>query len=100
MRFTVLVAGSRTCSLWQAKKIYGVAAVWMLNYNGEAHGLRQEQNREDWAIRMQQFFDHYLQDAPIPVWMDEGVPAILKGKTHGLGLTNKRVISDEGTGRG
>ena len=31
--------------------------------------------------------------------MDEGVPAILKGKTRGLELTNKRVISEEGAGR-
>lgn len=69
--------------------------VWMLNYNGEAHGLRQEHNRRDWAIRMQQFFDHYLMDQPAPVWMDEGVPAILKGETLGLELTNKRVISQE-----
>ena len=30
-----------------------------------------------------------------PVWMDEGVPAILKGETLGLELTNKRVISQE-----
>lgn len=67
--------------------------VWMLNYNGEAHGLRQRHNQKDWAIRMQQFFDHYLQDAPAPIWMEEGVPAILKGQTLGLGLTTKRVIS-------
>ena len=65
----------------------------MLNYNGEAHGLRQRHNQKDWAIRMQQFFDHYLQDAPAPIWMEEGVPAILKGQTLGLGLTTKRVIS-------
>ena len=70
--------------------------VWMLNYNGEAHGLREEHNQRDWAIRMQQFFDHYLQDAPMPVWMDEGVPAILKGETLGLELTEKRVVSEEG----
>jgi dipeptidyl aminopeptidase/acylaminoacyl peptidase len=70
--------------------------VWMLNYNGEAHGLRQEHNQKDWAIRMQQFFDHYLQDAPSPVWMEEGVPAILKGETLGLELTKKRVISEDG----
>ncbi|MEZ4426001.1 MAG: prolyl oligopeptidase family serine peptidase [Gemmatimonadota bacterium] len=57
--------------------------VWMLNYNGEAHGLRQDQNRKDWALRMQQFFDHYLKGAPAPVWMEEGVPAILKGQTLG-----------------
>jgi dipeptidyl aminopeptidase/acylaminoacyl peptidase len=70
--------------------------VWMLNYNGEAHGLRQEHNQKDWAIRMQQFFDHYLMDAPAPVWMEDGVPAVLKGKTLGLELTEKRVISEEG----
>ncbi len=70
--------------------------VWMLNYNGEAHGLREEHNRRDWAIRMQQFFDHYLMGEPAPVWMEEGVPAILKGETLGLELTTKRVISEEG----
>ncbi|MDH3269726.1 MAG: prolyl oligopeptidase family serine peptidase [Gemmatimonadota bacterium] len=70
--------------------------VWMLNYNGEAHGLREEHNQRDWAIRMQQFFDHYLMDQPVPVWMDEGVPAILKGETLGLELTTKKVISEEG----
>lgn len=69
--------------------------VWMLNYNGEAHGLRQEHNQKDWAIRMQQFFDHYLMDQPMPVWMDEGVPAILKGETLGLELTTKKVVSEE-----
>jgi hypothetical protein len=69
---------------------------WMLNYNGEAHGLRQDHNRKDWAIRMQQFFDHYLKDALPPVWMEEGVPAILKGETLGLELTTKKVISEEG----
>jgi dipeptidyl aminopeptidase/acylaminoacyl peptidase len=66
---------------------------WLLNYNGEPHGLRKRQNQKDWAMRMQQFFDHYLMDAPAPIWLDEGVPAMLKGKTLGLGL--KRVISEE-----
>jgi Tol biopolymer transport system component len=61
--------------------------VWMLNYNGEPHGLRQRQNQEDFAVRMQQFFDHYLMGAPAPVWMEEGVPAVMKGKTLGLELT-------------
>jgi dipeptidyl aminopeptidase/acylaminoacyl peptidase len=70
--------------------------VWMLNYNGEAHGLRQQHNQRDWAIRMQQFFDHYLMDQPSPVWMEQGVPAILKGETLGLELTTKKVISQDG----
>lgn len=60
--------------------------VWLLNYNGEAHGLNRRQNRRDWTIRMQQFFDHYLQGAPPAVWMVEGVPAINKGRTLGLDL--------------
>ena len=58
--------------------------VWMLNYNGEGHGLSKYPNRRDFAIRMQQFFDHYLMDAPAPVWMTEGVPATMKGETLGL----------------
>lgn len=60
--------------------------VWLLNYNGEPHGLRREANRKDWAIRMQQFFDHYLLDAPAPVWMEKGVPAVAKGRSLGLDL--------------
>jgi dipeptidyl aminopeptidase/acylaminoacyl peptidase len=63
--------------------------VWMLNYNGEAHGLRQRQNQVDWTIRMQQFFDHFLLDAPAPVWIAEGVPAIAKGRTMGLELVEQ-----------
>ncbi len=59
---------------------------WMLNYNGEAHGLRKYPNRKDWQQRMQQFFDHYLKDAPPPVWLAEGIPATEKGKTLGLEL--------------
>ena len=58
--------------------------VFMLNYNGEAHGLRRQANQEDWAVRMQQFFDHYLLDAPAPRWMAEGVPAVDKGRDLGL----------------
>ncbi|MGD2136408.1 MAG: prolyl oligopeptidase family serine peptidase, partial [Gemmatimonadales bacterium] len=61
--------------------------VWLLNYNGEPHGLRKYQNRRDWQIRMQQFFDHYLIDAPAPVWLAEGVRAVQKGRTLGLELT-------------
>jgi len=65
--------------------------VWMLNYNGQGHGLSREADRKDWAIRMQQFFDHYLMDAPAPIWMEEGVPAVLKGKELGLAVRAKKV---------
>jgi dipeptidyl aminopeptidase/acylaminoacyl peptidase len=73
---------------------------WLLNYNGEDHGLRREQNRKDWTIRMQQFFDHYLMGAPAPVWLEEGVPATMKGRTLGLELVPQKTTTNEsGTGR-
>ncbi len=62
--------------------------VWMLNYNGEGHSLSKYTNKRDFAIRMQQFFDHYLMDTPAPIWMTEGVPAIKKGETLGLEISS------------
>ena len=71
-----------------------------MNYNGEPHGLRKYQNRKDWAIRMQQFFDHYLKDAPAPVWLVEGVPAVDKGKVSGLELMEVEApVTVGGVGR-
>jgi hypothetical protein len=43
---------------------------------------------------MQQFFDHYLMDAPPPVWMVEGVPALKKGETLGLEPVAKKVTTN------
>jgi len=63
---------------------------WLVNYNGEAHGIRKHHNREDWTIRLQQFFDHYLKDAPAPSWIVEGIPALQKGKTLGLELLEEQ----------
>lgn len=57
--------------------------VWMLNYNNQGHGLSQRQDRTDFAIRMMQFFDHYLKGAPMPPWMKQGIPAIEKGINKG-----------------
>ena len=59
--------------------------IWMLVYNNEAHNLVERKNRKDIQIREQQFFDHYLKGAPMPVWMSNGVPAIMKGRDLGLG---------------
>ncbi|HEX7117673.1 MAG TPA: prolyl oligopeptidase family serine peptidase, partial [Longimicrobiales bacterium] len=73
--------------------------VWMLNYNGEAHGLREWHNRKDWAIRMQQFFDHFLKGAPPPVWLEHGVPAVAKGRTLGLELVTEVTTDDSGAVR-
>lgn len=59
---------------------------WMLNYNGEPHWPTTYPNKRDYAIRMQQFFDHYLMGDPMPRWMAEGVPAVRKGIDLGLDL--------------
>ncbi|MFQ5639798.1 MAG: prolyl oligopeptidase family serine peptidase, partial [bacterium] len=59
---------------------------WLINYNGEPHWPTKFPNKKDWAVRLQQFFDHYLKDAPAPVWMKQGVPALKKGKTFGTEL--------------
>lgn len=54
--------------------------VWLLNYNGDEHNLKQRANMKDLDRRMMQFFDHYLKDEPAPEWMKTGVPALKKGK--------------------
>ncbi len=64
--------------------------VWMCVYNNEDHNLTKRPNQKDWAVRMQQFFDHYLKGAPMPAWMSEGVPAVKKGKTLGLELPGEK----------
>jgi dipeptidyl aminopeptidase/acylaminoacyl peptidase len=53
---------------------------WLLNYNDDDHNLMRNANRMDLSIRMRQFFDHYLKDAPAPQWLTEGIPAKVKGK--------------------
>jgi len=60
---------------------------WMLNYNDEPHWPLRLENRKDFNIRMQQFFDHYLKDEPMPMWMKRGVPAIEKGILQGYELS-------------
>jgi dipeptidyl aminopeptidase/acylaminoacyl peptidase len=60
--------------------------VWMLQYNNEAHNLKERRNRKDLSIRLQQFFDHYLKGEPAPVWMTHGLPATKKGKDWGYEL--------------
>lgn len=62
---------------------------WFLNYNGEPHWPLKRQNRKDFNIRMAQFFDYYLKGAPMPVWMERGVPALEKGINQGLELIDK-----------
>ena len=60
--------------------------VWMLVYNGAPHNLKRRADMKDLTIRMQQYFDYFLKDAPEPKWMKYGVPAIDKGTDFGFEL--------------
>jgi dipeptidyl aminopeptidase/acylaminoacyl peptidase len=63
--------------------------VWLLNYNGEPHNLRDKSpNNKDLSIRMFQFFNHYLKSEPEPVWLKNGIPALKKGKELGYEIEN------------
>lgn len=55
--------------------------VIMLRYVGENHSLAKAANQKDDAVRMKEFFDHYLMAKPAPKWMVEGIPH-LKMKDH------------------
>lgn len=48
--------------------------VWMLNYTGEVHWPQRYANKVDFQKRMFGFFEHYLNGAPMPRWMQEGIP--------------------------
>lgn len=45
-----------------------------LQYRGEPHHLTKYANKLDYAIRMKEFFDHYLKGMPAPEWIKNGVP--------------------------
>jgi dienelactone hydrolase len=58
---------------------------WMLQYDGEGHGLGGAA-LTDYTIRMTQFFDFYLKGKYPPTWMSQGIPASRKGYDSGLEL--------------
>lgn len=58
--------------------------VWLVNYNEQPHWPLPYHLRLDWQMRLQQFFDHFLKDAPAPRWLAEGIPATEKGRTLGF----------------
>jgi dipeptidyl aminopeptidase/acylaminoacyl peptidase len=66
--------------------------VWMMEYNGEDHGLLERRNRKDWSIRLGQFFDYYLKGAPAATWIKDGVPATSKGIDWGLKTEEKKAF--------
>jgi len=64
--------------------------VVLLEYVGENHGLARPINQKDYAMRMQEWFDHFLLGKPAPDWMQEGVPR-LKMEEH---LRSRKPLLD------
>jgi dipeptidyl aminopeptidase/acylaminoacyl peptidase len=53
---------------------------YLFNYNGEKHSLRRRENQKHWTVHLAEYFDHYLQGAPRPDWMEHGVPFLERGR--------------------
>ena len=49
---------------------------YLFNYNGQLHNLRRRADQKDFALRMHQFFDHFLKGAAKPEWMEKGIAFI------------------------
>jgi dipeptidyl aminopeptidase/acylaminoacyl peptidase len=61
---------------------------WLLNYNEADHWPTKIHDKYDFQIRLAQFFDYYLKDEPMPLWMQEGIPAINKEFEMGYEIKN------------
>ncbi len=48
--------------------------VTFVQYRGEGHHPKAYANKLDWAMRLHDFFGHYLLGRPAPAWMTEGAP--------------------------
>lgn len=59
--------------MYLAMRRLGKDAVF-LQYHNEPHHLQEYGNRLDYAIKMKEYFDHYLRGAPAPEWITRGVP--------------------------
>ncbi|HEY8056275.1 MAG TPA: prolyl oligopeptidase family serine peptidase, partial [Terriglobales bacterium] len=53
---------------------------WMFSFHGEKHHLLQRENQKYYTVHMDEFFDHYLLNAPEPPWMKAGVPYLQRGQ--------------------
>ncbi len=58
--------------LYLAMRRLGKDSVF-LHYEGEPHHLQKYPNKLDYAIKMKEYFDHYLKGEPPAKWITEGV---------------------------
>jgi dipeptidyl aminopeptidase/acylaminoacyl peptidase len=55
---------------------------WLLQYDNSTHVLRDKKDAQDYTIRLTQYFDHYLKEAPAPLWMTMNTLASYKDKNN------------------
>jgi dipeptidyl aminopeptidase/acylaminoacyl peptidase len=54
--------------------------VILASYPGQGHHASKLENKKDFQLRMEQFYDHYLKSKPAPDWMVKGIPYLKKKK--------------------
>lgn len=59
--------------MYLAMRRLGKDAIF-LQYRKEPHHPRKYANRYDYAVKMKEYFDHYLLGTPAPEWIRSGVP--------------------------
>ncbi len=59
--------------MYLAMRRLGKDAIF-LQYRKEPHHPRKYANRYDYAVKMKEYFDHYLKGAPAADWITSGVP--------------------------
>ncbi len=88
------------CSFSQALELYTALRrlgkrVWLLEYTEGSHGVYGK-SADDYALRLRQFFDHYLMRDAAPTWMTRGVPARVKGIDNGFSLDSSIMTPGPG----
>lgn len=59
--------------------------VWLLEYSDANHGVFDPDQSRDFGLRMLQFFNYYLKEKSIPIWMRDGIKAEESENNDGLG---------------
>lgn len=67
------VPWEQSIEMYLAMRRLGKETVF-LQYRDEPHHPQTYANKLDWAVKMKEWVDHYLKDAPAPAWITEGVP--------------------------
>jgi dipeptidyl aminopeptidase/acylaminoacyl peptidase len=70
--------------------------VIFLSYEGEGHGFSRYDNQYDVQVRLKQFYDHHLKDAPAAEWIANGIPFIKKKTPTGAAAQPVQLMGPGG----